>query len=66
MSSRRCLTCVCPDVSGQVVAPAEAPHADPALEGPLSWELPGSDWHEADGHGDLLVDLQQDLVTFAG
>ena len=38
MSSRRCLTCVCPDVSGQVVAPAEAPHADPALEGLLSWE----------------------------
>ena len=28
--------------------------------------FPGSDWHEADGHGRLLVDLRQDLVALAG
>ena len=27
-----CVTCVGPDVGGEVVRPAEGPHADPALE----------------------------------
>lgn len=36
LARERLLARVCPDVCGEVVRPAEGPHADPALEGLLA------------------------------
>lgn len=72
----RLLPGVDPDMAGQLVAPGEPAVAvgHRAGVGPLVNRgfarpvgiLPGPDGHQSDGQLALLVDLREDLVSFAG